>query len=75
MTYARSIGDLSDFQRGQNVSARLAGATVTETTQLLGISRGTVSKVMKAYEKEGKLVLQSINQVAVSVCLKGTEEH
>ena len=32
----------------------MVGATVTETAQLLGISRGTVSKVMTAYEKKGK---------------------
>ena len=43
--------NLSDFQI---VGAWMAGATVTETAQLLGISRGTVSKVMTAYEKESK---------------------
>ena len=32
----------------------MAGATFTKTVQLFGISRGTVSKVMTAYEKEGK---------------------
>ena len=32
----------------------MAGATITKTTQLLRISRGTVSKVMTTYEKEGK---------------------
>ena len=32
----------------------MAGATITKTTQLLRISRGTVSKVMTAYEKECK---------------------
>ena len=49
------MGDLSDFQKGQIVDPWMAGATVTETAQLLGISRGTVSKVMAAYEKEGKI--------------------
>ena len=48
------MGDVSDFQRGQIVGARMAGATVTEIAQLLGIPRGTVFKVMTVYEKEGK---------------------
>ena len=48
------MGDLFDFQRGQIVGARIAGATIIETAQLLEISRGTVSKVMATYEKEGK---------------------
>ena len=38
----------------RDVGTRMAGATVTEIAQLLGISRGTVSKVMAAYEKEVK---------------------
>ena len=47
--------DLSDFQRGQIVGARMAVASVTETAQMLGMSRGTVSKVMTAFEREGKM--------------------
>ena len=62
------MGDLFDFQRGQIVGARIAGATIIETAQLLEISRDTVSKRVK-------LILQSINLVAVLVCLKRTEEH
>jgi predicted transcriptional regulator len=38
------MGDLSDFQRGQIVGARLAGASVTKTATLLGVSRAAVSK-------------------------------
>ena len=35
--------------RGQNVGARLAGASVTKMATLLGLSRATVSKVMATY--------------------------
>ena len=31
------MGDLSDFQTGQIVNVWMAGATVTENAQLLGI--------------------------------------
>ena len=41
--------ETSDFQRGQNVGARLAGASVTKMATLLGISRAAVSKVMATY--------------------------
>jgi predicted transcriptional regulator len=52
----RKIGDLSNFERGQIIAARLAGASVIKTATLLGISRETVSKVMSAYTNHGKTV-------------------
>jgi predicted transcriptional regulator len=48
------MGDLSDFERGQIVDTRLAGASVAETATLLGVTRATVSKVMLAYTDHGK---------------------
>jgi transposase len=49
------MGDLSDFERGQIVGACSAGASITKTATLLGVSRATVSKVMSAaYTNHGK---------------------
>ena len=41
--------DLSDFKMGQ-----IVGASIIKTVQMLGISRGTVSKVMIVFEKRKK---------------------
>jgi transposase len=43
------MGDLSNFERGQILDARLAGTSMTKTVTLLGVSRATVCKVMSAY--------------------------
>jgi transposase len=48
------MGDLSDFERGQMIGARLAGAPVIKTATLLGVSRATVPKVMSAFTIHGK---------------------
>jgi predicted transcriptional regulator len=50
------MGDLSDFERGQILGARLAGTFVTKTATLLGVSRATVSEVMSAYTNHGKTI-------------------
>jgi transposase len=47
-------GELSDFERGQIVGARIADASVTKTAALLGVSRATVSKVKAAYTDHGE---------------------
>jgi transposase len=50
----RKIGDVSDYERGQIVVGRLAGAYLTKTATLLGVSRATVSNVKSAYTNHGK---------------------
>jgi hypothetical protein len=44
------MGNFSDFQRRVIFGARLAGASVTKTATLLGLSRVAVSSVMMAWE-------------------------
>jgi transposase len=55
------MGDLSDFERGQIVGARLAGASMTKTATSLDVSRATVSKVMLAYTNHGKTTSAKMN--------------
>lgn len=52
--------DLSDFERGFIVGARMAGASVTKTAQLASVSKGTVTKVTSAFTSTGKT---SVNRV------------
>jgi transposase len=52
---------LSDFERGQIVGVRLAGASMAKSVTLLGLSRATVSKVMSAYTNHGKITLAKRN--------------
>jgi hypothetical protein len=44
------MGDLSDFEKGQIIFAHLAGASVTKTDTLLGVSIARVSKVVSIHE-------------------------
>ena len=46
--------DLSEFKRVQIVGARMADANITNTAELFGVARNTVSKVITALEKEAK---------------------
>ena len=62
------MANLSYFKRGQIVGARMVGASVTKTVQMFGISRGTVSKVMVAFEKEKKTSQQSTSLAESRSC-------
>jgi transposase len=46
---------MSDVKRGMIIGARLAGASVSRTTNLVGVSRTSVSRVMAAYKNLGKV--------------------
>ena len=48
------MADLLIFQRGPIVGARMIGDSVGKTAKLFGLARSNVSKVMTAFEKEGK---------------------
>ena len=56
------MADQSDFERGQIVT-RMAGVCVTNTAELFGVAKSTVSKVMRAFEKEGKNLLSEAKAV------------
>jgi len=46
--------ETSQIFRGQIVGVHLAGASVTKTATLLGVSRAAVSKVMITYTNHGR---------------------
>jgi hypothetical protein len=60
------MGDLSDFEKGQIVGERLAGAFVIKSATLLGVPTATVSKVMSAYTNHGKTTSAKRNSVQKS---------
>ena len=68
------MGDLSDYQRAK-VGVWMAGATVTETVQILGISRGTISNVMLTYKKGDINWFTKHKSDRSLVCLKGAKEN
>jgi hypothetical protein len=55
------MGELSDFQRGRIIGARVAGASVNKMASLLDVSRAAVSKVKMTYTNHGELSLSERN--------------
>ena len=52
-------GDVSDFERGLVVGARRAGLSISETADLLGFSRTTISRVTENGPKKRKYPVSS----------------
>ena len=48
------MADQSGFKRGQIIGVRMAGASVTQTAELIGVTKSTVTNLMTVFEKEGK---------------------
>ncbi|PSN48377.1 hypothetical protein C0J52_21016 [Blattella germanica] len=48
------MGNLTESQRGMIVGARLVGASAATVANIVGISKGTVSCVIRAYSMHGQ---------------------
>ena len=50
--------DPTEFEKWKIVGARMAGASVTKTAELLGFLRATLSRTMTEYKKHGQNLQQ-----------------
>jgi len=66
------MGDISEFKRGQIVSAYLAGSSVTRTASLCGVWSAMVSRVMLVYHNKGpESHSTGVSVNSIGSCLKG----
>ncbi len=61
--------DLSDFERGMVVGARRADLSISETTDLLGFSHTTISRVYRECSETEKQKISSELQLCGRKCL------
>ncbi|PSN37754.1 hypothetical protein C0J52_25245 [Blattella germanica] len=70
--WCSEMGDLTESQRGMVVGARLVGVPAAIVANAVGVSKGTVSNVMRAYSTDAKqnsadVVCQCIEYVLMTL--------